>query len=199
MRDMRMNLVLISCLLLAGCGDDNGLNNGGSDLSASLDMTVGPPGPDMAVRKPNGVACGSTQCAVGQSCCVLTDNGQVTGASCIAAGGACGGSVVACDGPEDCSGGGGTYCCATVNLIAPDPDAGVAGGVSGGAASCTADCQASVDLQNQSLTSRLCTVAADCTGLSVASPLGIIPLDKCCSTPMAPGTPFRGHALFSHN
>jgi hypothetical protein len=187
---MRMNLALISCLLLAGCGDDT-TTASAADLAVSVDMTLGP---DMATRKPNGVACGSATCTVGQECCVITENGQVTDATCIAAGGACAGSVVACDGPEDCnSESGGAYCCATVTLLLPDPDAGVQGGVSGGTASCTNSCAAAVDVSGPTLTSRLCSSANDCTGLV----LGPIAFNQCCSTPLAPNTKFCGNALLS--
>jgi hypothetical protein len=157
-----------------------------------VDMTAGP---DMTARQPNGVACGTSKCSVGQSCCVLIDNGQVTSATCIARGGPCSGSRVDCDGPEDC-GSDKDYCCATITLLLPDPDAGTSGGVSGGEATCTPTCNASVDFNGPSLTSRLCGSAADCTGLSVAVPvIGSLPLDKCCSSSVAPGTHFCGSAV----
>src|SRR5207302_3031942 len=97
MRAMRQTFALcVLVLAVGGCGND--ANNGAPDMS----MPDLAPGPDMAVRVPNGVGCGAMTCAVGQDCCV-TVSGTATTSTCIAAGGACGGAVLTCDGPEDCS------------------------------------------------------------------------------------------------
>jgi hypothetical protein len=184
MRDMRSHFLVLSLGLLAGCGDDATKSDGGADLamSVSADMTAGA---DLSVRTPNGVSCGDTSCSVGQSCCVQTSNGQVTGAACIAAAGSCSGSTLACDGPEDCSSAK-SYCCATLTLNPGDPDGG-APSLESGSSSCVADCQFSFDQASSTVSSRLCQVADDCVGLSV---LGIAKADKCCSSPMAPNLHF---------
>jgi hypothetical protein len=177
MRAMRQTLALCALLLAAGCGDDT---NAGPDMSAPLDMTAGP---DMAMRVPDGVSCGTMNCAIGQSCCVQP-SGMTATQMCIAPNGACpGGGVLACDGPEDCSTGN-PYCCATVKFTQGGPDAG-AGNVTGGDSMCTMTCDAS--FTPGSLKTRLCKVDSDCTGLNI---LGQVNLDKCCSTTMAPGKHF---------
>jgi len=58
-----------------------------------------------------GIACGALMCVVGKQACCSTG----TAAACIQINGACpGGSVIRCDGPEDCDGGG-VCCLVTLN------------------------------------------------------------------------------------
>jgi hypothetical protein len=177
MRAMRQTLAL--CVLLmaaAGCGDDT---NGGPDMSMPLDMTAGP---DMAVRVPNGVACGGMTCSTSQSCCVQV-MGMTPTSSCIAAGGQCaGGAVLACDGPEDCSSAS-KYCCGTIKFMQGNPDGGTPV-FNGGDAMCTATCDFSFG-QSQVKT-RLCQADVDCAGLTAFG----MAVDKCCSSAQAPGIKF---------
>ncbi|MDB4965282.1 MAG: hypothetical protein JWN44_971 [Myxococcales bacterium] len=177
MRAMRQFLALSALLLVAGCGDDS---MSGPDLSAPADMTVGP---DIAVRMPDGVSCGTMSCGVGQSCCVTT-NGTVATSTCIAAGGMCtGGAVLACDGPEDCSTGS-SYCCGTVKFSGGTPDGG-APVFQGGTSSCTATCD--FTFGTGQVKTRLCHDDVDCTGLMTAN--------KCCSSTQAPGLHFCALAI----
>jgi hypothetical protein len=189
MRAMRQTLFLVSLLLAAACGNDHGLGNM-SDMSMPPPP---PPGPDMAVRLPDGVACGVTTCSPGMACCLMTANNQVTGASCIPGTGQCSGATISCDGPEDCTAAGAS-CCATLNTMTPDVDGGTPV-VSGGGAMCSATCAASIG--TNSVTSRLCHLDADCANFSVTTPLGPFPLDKCCSSAMAPGVHFCANALLA--
>lgn len=184
MRAMRNRIwtrVLPLCLLLvAGCGDD-------TTTQADMSMPDLAPGPDMAVRVPDGVVCGNMTCGVGQSCCITQSNNMATGATCVASAGACSsGTVLSCDGAEDCAGAGaaGAYCCGTVHFSAGTPDGG-APVFQGGSASCAGSC--SFNLGQGSLTTRLCHQDVDCMGLT--GPLGIA-LDKCCSSSQAPGLHF---------
>ncbi len=186
MRAMR-NLVASCALLLVavgGCGSDQG--NGGPDMSMPLDLA---PGPDMAVRMPDGVTCGKMTCPVGQSCCVMASGTMTTGSSCIAAGGQCSGAVLACDGPEDCSGM--QLCCGTIQLTGGNPDGGTPM-FNGGNAMCAATCDAQIMLGANGTptgaTTRLCQADIDCTGLSTLG--GTLMLNKCCSSTMAPGLHF---------
>jgi hypothetical protein len=186
MRAMRQTLALCVLLLaVGGCDDDD--TGGGPDLAAPADLL---PPVDMAVRLPDGVSCGNKTCAVGQSCCVTT-NGMTASATCIAAGGSCaGGAVLACDGPEDCSGGtaSGMYCCGTIQFSGMQ-DGGVM--FNGGEAMCTGTCNFS--FSQGSVTTRLCHADVDCTGLSFLGQA----VDKCCTSAQAPGlhfcaAPFQG-------
>jgi hypothetical protein len=184
MRAMRIPLlaatVLPLCLLVVGCGDDT--NHNAADMSMSVpDLAMGP---DMAVRVPDGVVCGSMSCAVGQSCCITQSNNMATGAACVASASACtSGTVLSCDGAEDCGGAGsaGAYCCGTIQFSGGTPDGG-APMFQGGDASCTGTCNFA--FAQGSVTTRLCHQDVDCTGLT--GPLGI-QLDKCCSSSQAPG------------
>jgi hypothetical protein len=197
MRAMRQNLAscAFACalLLVAGCGDDTA--GGGPDMSMPADLTVGP---DIAVRMPDGVACGTATCPTGQSCCVMASGTSTTGATCIAAGGNCtGGAVLACDGPEDCSSSM-QFCCGTIKLtgsLTGDADAG-APMFNGGNASCAATCDASFTPGSGStpttVKTRLCKIDDDCTGLSIG---GVVGLNKCCSSTQAPGLHFCAAAL----
>jgi hypothetical protein len=176
-------LVLACALLAAGCGDDT---NGTPDMS----MPDLAPGPDLAVRMPDGVSCGSATCPVGQSCCVQA-MGMTTSSMCISPGGACTGAVLACDGPEDC-GSAMPYCCGTIKFTGgTNPDAG-APMFQGGDAMCTMTCDASFTPGSggspTTVKTRLCKIDDDCAGLSIGG--GTIGLNKCCSSAQAPGLHF---------
>lgn len=182
MRAMRTKILaslLPLCLLVAGCGDD-------TTTAPDMSMPDLAPGPDLAMRTPDGVSCGQMTCPAGQSCCVMTSNNMVTGASCIAPNGQCSGSTLACDGPEDCGGGTGSgqYCCGTIQFSGGGPDAG-APTFNGGSAMCTSTCN--FNFGSGSVTTRLCHQDVDCTGLT--GPLGTM-LDKCCTSTQAPGMHF---------
>jgi hypothetical protein len=181
MRAMRQTLALCTLLMFAGCDDD-------TSNAPDLAMPDLAPGPDMAVRVPNGVVCGAMTCAVGQECCVTT-NGTSATAMCIAAGGTCtGGAVLTCDGPEDCSGM--NYCCGTIHFSGGTPDGGPPV-FNGGDSTCTGACNFSFDLQSGTVTTRLCHADVDCAGLSL--PLG--GASKCCSSQLAPGLHFCATAF----
>jgi hypothetical protein len=180
MRAMRQILALSALVLVAGgCGDDS--NNSGPDMSMPADLTLGP---DLAVRMPDGVVCGTANCSVGQSCCV-TVSGMATSSACIAAGGACGGAKLNCDGPEDC--GSMMFCCGTIAFTGgTNPDAG-APVFQGGNASCAGTCDFTFTQgPPSSITTRLCKINDDCTGLTAFGQN----LDQCCSSTMAPGLHF---------
>lgn len=181
MRNPILACVLPLCVLCAaGCGDDT--TNAGPDMSMP-DLAVGP---DMAMRTPDGVVCGSMTCPVGQSCCVQA-SGMVASAMCGTGGQCNGGALLACDGPEDCGGGtaSGQFCCGTVKFTAGmGPDAG-APMFQGGDAMCATSCN--FNFGQGMLTTRLCHQDVDCTGLT--GPLGT-QLDKCCSSAQAPGLHF---------
>ncbi len=183
-RAMRQTLALCALILCAGgCGDDT--TSAGPDMSMP-DLL---PGPDMAVRVPDGVACGSMTCAVGQSCCVTASGTTTTSDTCITTGGTCsGGAVLACDGPEDCSNASMQYCCGTIAFTGGTPDGGAVM-FNGGNSSCTGSCD--FNLGTGQITTRLCHADVDCTGLSAFGQS----LDKCCSSAMAPGLHFCAAAL----
>lgn len=178
MRAMRQTITLVALLACAGCGDDN--KKVGPDMSMALDLA---PGADMAMRVPDGVACGAMTCPVGQNCCVAASGTAATGAMCIAAGGTCSGAVLACDGPEDCSNGSSPFCCGTINFTGGTPDGG-APMFNGGNASCTGSCD--FTFGGSSVKTRLCHADMDCTGLTAFG----MALDKCCSSTMAVGLHF---------
>src|SRR5207302_10366230 len=119
-------------------------------------------------------------CGTGSVCCIVPSGTSFT-STCTAAG-ACvdGGSIAACDGPEDCSGG--ASCCAAIDLLGNIMQMGGDGGVgaSGGGAMCTADCTAGLDPNNRFQT-RLCHAAGDCTGLIGSLFFAPEPFDKCCT------------------
>ncbi|HEX4457184.1 MAG TPA: hypothetical protein VIA18_04400, partial [Polyangia bacterium] len=192
---MRQTIFILSCALfaVAGCSDDTTtVANNGADMSvnAAADMTLGP---DMTPRVPNGVACDTTTCAVGQSCCLTTANNAVTGGMCVASASACtSGSNLACDGPEDCSTASPT-CCATLSLSGSltDADAG-APMLNGGNATCAGTCSFTAAADFSSITTRLCHYNSDCAGLTVPY-LGTP--TSCCSSSMVPGVHFCAVAL----
>ena len=120
----------------------------------------------------------------------MTANNMPSSATCVSSAGQCsGGSLLACDGPEDCGGGTGSgqFCCATINFTSM-PDAGVS--FNGGNASCSTSC--AFAFGQGSVTSRLCHEDVDCTGLT--GPLNTA-LNKCCSSTMAPGMHFCAAAI----
>jgi hypothetical protein len=181
MRAMRNpTLALCALVLCAGCGNET---KNAADMSMMPDLA---PAADLAVRVPNGVACGNMTCMVGQDCCVTTSGNMASGATCVASASQCsGGSVLACDGPEDCNDGTMPYCCATIMLAGGGPDGGTPM-FNGGDSSCTAACNLGFGAGN-SLTTRLCHSDTDCMGLT-------IPITNqssvCCSSTMAPGLHF---------
>lgn len=188
MRNRILAALVPLCLLAAGCGDDT--SSQGPDLSMPADLAVGP---DLAMRTPDGVVCGQDTCPVGQSCCVKP-MGMSTTAMCTSGAGACtGGATLACDGPEDCGGGtaSGQFCCGTIELSGGGPDGG-APMFGGGSAMCTTTCAFDFDIGARKLTTRLCKQNVDCMGLT--GPLNT-PLDKCCSSTMAPGLHFCATAI----
>jgi hypothetical protein len=169
-----------------------GCNNSGikssNDMSMSIvDMAVGP---DMAMRLPDGVACGASKCDVGKTCCVDTMAATTT---CVASPAACNASAFTCDGPEDCTGGT-SQCCTTVDFTLPNPDAGVQGGINGANAMCVASCQAAIS--GSSLTTRLCHQDVDCKGLAINFGISI-PLEQCCSSTLLPGAHFCASSTLS--
>lgn len=173
---MRHFVAVYALLAVAGCGSDA---NHRPDMSMPLDLT---PGPDIAVRMPDGVACGSMSCPVGQSCCVSSNGTMVTGTSCVTSSSQCSGAVLACDGPEDC-GMAMPYCCGTVRFNNGGPDAGVT--FQGGSSMCAGTCN--FMFGNTSVTTRLCQADVDCMGLTIPL-LGT--QTQCCSSTMAPGLHF---------
>lgn len=198
MRAMRISIALFSLLSLVaiGCGDDTTKVTTDMGAVAQPDMTMGP---DMTMRTPNGVVCGSATCAVGQECCVQADSsGTVTGETCQATTTACSGSAVQCDGAEDCSTGSSPYCCATITLKLPMDDGGTAT-FGGGAASCATSCDATVDTSNDQVHTRLCNANSDCTGETI-SLMGItVPATlTCCSSTNTPGLHFCGSELLNN-
>jgi hypothetical protein len=176
MRAMRQTLALCALLLLGGCGDD--VTTSGPDLAAPADLA---PGADLAVRAPNGVACGQMTCAVGQTCCVTTSGTMATGATCMGQSGQCTGATLACDGPEDCNGGG--FCCGTIKFMGGMADGG-APVFQGGNSTCTGTCD--FTLGTNQVKTRLCQADIDCAGLTAFGQA----VDKCCSSSMAPGLHF---------
>ncbi len=183
MRAMRQLLALCALVLVAGCGDDTSV---GPDMSMPADLA---PGPDLAVRLPDGVVCGQMSCPVGQSCCVMTSGNMTTSQMCIAAGGQCtGGAVLACDGPEDCSNASMPFCCGTIKFTGGGPDGG-ATMFNGGNAMCTGTCD--FNFGGGMVTTRLCHADVDCTGLTAFGQN----LNQCCSSAMAPGLHFCAAAL----
>lgn len=166
MRKLTLASLALLCCVAAACGSNPGVHDMGM-----VDMS---PGPDMAMKMPNGVACGQMSCAVGQDCCLSIANNMITGASCVASGGMCTGATLACDGPEDCNAKATDVCCTTITFKTnANADAGIM--LTGGNSKC-GTCSASIGIG--SLTTRLCHKATDCTGLS--SQL-IGNFDKCCS------------------
>jgi hypothetical protein len=172
MRAMRKitlaSLALLSCVA-AACGSNPGVHDMGM-----ADMSLGP---DMAMKMPNGVACGQMTCAVGKECCVSVANNMVTGATCIDSGGMCNGSALACDGPEDCNKNATDVCCSTINFMTSgNADAGIT--FTGGKSTC-GSCTAMLGFT--SLTTRLCHSGADCTNFSATLLGQKLTFDKCCS------------------
>jgi hypothetical protein len=184
---MRQTLVFAPLLLVLGCGNDNGGHGG-------VDMSLPAPGPDMAVRVPNGVVCDKMTCAVGKVCCVMTSGAQITGSACIASDAPCTGARIACDGPEDCTSADAKNCCGTIQLTTPDVDGGTPM-ISGGGAMCASDC--AVKLASGSVSSRLCSLTEDCAGFAVTTPIGPLPLDQCCSIVGGPALHFCASSLLS--
>lgn len=176
--------IVFSLAAAGGCG--GGSNKGSMDMGATQpDMTM--VGPDMAKAVPNGVACGSATCAVGQQCCISADSmGNVTGEACQAQGTSCSGSVVSCDGTEDCSTAASPYCCANIDLQASTEDGGLPT-FAGGGAMCTASCGLNYDQNAGAITTRLCHTNSDCAGETIP----IIGGDTtCCSSTTTPGLHF---------
>lgn len=190
MRGMRHNIALCALILVAvvgvaGCGNEG---NHGPDMSMPLDLA---PGPDIAVRSPDGVACGSTSCPPGQSCCVTSNGTMVTGSTCVSSSNQCSGALLACDGPEDCGiNGAMPYCCGTIMFSGGGgPDAGTPM-FQGGNAMCAASCN--FLFGGNSVTTRLCQADVDCAGLTI--PI-VNTQTTCCSSPMAPGLHFCATAF----
>jgi hypothetical protein len=183
MRAMRnLTLSIVSCAVLAvGCGSSHVM----PDMSIAHDMTLGP---DLAMRVPDGVACGTNvTCPVGKSCCVSFANNMATGAMCIDPTGQCMGAVLACDGPEDCNMSATDACCATINLTAGGPDA--AAMVTGGNSKC-GQCKASLNPTSGAFMTRLCHVPSDCKNFSLVFGTFNVPFNKCCSNGMTGGVQF---------
>jgi hypothetical protein len=165
--------------MAVGCGSNPATHDMGM-----ADMSIGP---DMAMRVPNGVACGTNlTCAVGQDCCVSFANNQATGATCVTSTSQCSGAVLACDGPEDCTTPN-DACCATVNLSGIGADAGAM--ITGGNSKC-GQCSATVSLTGSIMT-RLCHVTDDCKSFSASVPIiGKIDFNKCCTGANSGGIQF---------
>jgi hypothetical protein len=147
-------------------------------MSVIVDLT---PGPDLAMRMPNGVACGgSLTCPVGQDCCISFANNMATGAMCVASASQCMGATLACDGPEDCPMTGQT-CCATVDIVGMGDAAGT---ITGGNSKCNS---CSPAFTTGTLTTRLCHVPADCNNFSFGAGGFKLDFNKCCSNGMGSG------------
>jgi hypothetical protein len=109
------------------CGELLGIKYCQPDASCGGSTDGGTP------STPGQVACSGSPCDVPQVCCNSIGTGGVTG-TCEAASACTAGLPVACDGPEDCDGDGGTQvCCATINLALPP----TGGAVCKPAADCT--------------------------------------------------------------
>jgi hypothetical protein len=172
-------LSLFSLAFFASACSEEKLSLGGSDLSVPADLASVP---DLALMGDfAGVACGRATCSGGSSICCITPTGGMSFTSMCEAPSACGdgGSIAACDGPEDC---GGAACCATVDLLGNIMSRGDAGArATSGSAMCTSDCAAGLNLDNQFQT-RLCHQAADCQGLMGTLLFGPENFDKCCTS-----------------
>ncbi len=184
MRAMRQIIALCALVLVAGCGNDN--NNTGPDMSMP-DLL---PLPDLAIP---GIACANTSCAVGQECCLSVSGTSTVSGTCISSGGTCSGAVLACDGPQQC--GANQFCCGTITFsggINPDAGAPMFGG---GNAACanTCDFTTNYPMSPTMVTTRLCHVNDDCTGLSAFGQ----PIDHCCTSSQAPGLHFCASSLFA--
>jgi hypothetical protein len=182
MRAMRHLIALCALVAVTGCGNEG---NHGPDMSMPLDLT---PGPDIAVRTPDGVACGGTTvCPVGTSCCISSNGTMVTGTTCVTSANMCMGALLACDGPEDCSGM--QYCCGTIMFNMGGPDGGGTT-FQGGNSMCNGTCN--FNFGGNSVTTRLCQADVDCAGLTI--PL-VGTQTTCCSSAMAPGLHFCAAAF----
>jgi hypothetical protein len=178
MRAMRHQIALFTFVVFVGCGSE-GVKF--PDMSMPLDLA---PGPDLAVRTPDGVVCGSATCPVGQSCCVTANGTMVTGSTCVPSANQCTGALLACDGPEDCTASTPT-CCGTIMFSGGGGPDGGTPMFQGGNAMCTASC--AFNLGTGSVTTRLCQADVDCAGLMV--PILNQPT-QCCSSTLAPGLHF---------
>jgi hypothetical protein len=85
---------------LDGADLDGGDLDGEPGLDAGLDATPG-----------EGIACGTMTCDATAEVCCATTGAMGLEYACIDAGDSCGGTVLECDGPEDC--GMDEVCCAT--------------------------------------------------------------------------------------
>ena len=93
-------------IVLLGCGDDSDDGGGGTGGASSGGASSGGTGGSSGTT----VSCGSKTCSVPATfCCNFYNQPD----QCMAPGATCGYGVdVACDGPEDCSGG--KICCGTL-------------------------------------------------------------------------------------
>jgi hypothetical protein len=180
------NLIFLVALAGAGCNDDN--------LGGMSDMTVLPdlsPVKDLAMRMPNGIACGTSTCNDPQVCCVRPGMGGGMASLMCMAPGSCGdgGAELMCDGPEDCPVTTGN-CCITAKLTTVDM--GAIPNAANAACASDADCPASADIAGSMATihSKLCHVAGDCAGYSGTTAFGTFDFTSCCTAPQAPGLHF---------
>lgn len=182
MRAMRQTLALCALLFCAGgCGNDS--NSAGPDMSMP-DLL---PPPDLAIP---GIACGMTSCPPSQECCLTVSNTGASSGTCINTGGTCSGAVLACDGPGQCTAS--QFCCGMITFTGgTDPDAGPPM-FQGGGATCAATCDFNTNYPSTptNVTTRLCHIDTDCTGLTVFNQA-----TKCCSSTQAPGLHFCALAI----
>ena len=162
MRTLRIALLALGCVA-TGCGDDGG--------AAGTDLSIAPA--DLALV---GVGCGAETCSgPDQNCCVSLVTGSVS-AKCVFPGYCSYGSVLRCDGPEDCTTS--QVCCGTISL-------GGGGNADGGAVGLPAAsmCAGSCDfnLNQVPVTTRLCHLDAECAGLTASGQPA-----RCCSSETAP-------------
>jgi hypothetical protein len=113
-----------------------------------------------------GVQCSAQVCSSIQACCV-----QGNQATCSSAGSCGDGGVLACDGPEDCSGGS-PICCMT--LARETTDAGVSGGANESTA-CAGSCPGTTS--GAGTTTKACHTDNNCTGYTVSG----MAANRCCS------------------
>jgi hypothetical protein len=85
------------------------------------------------------------------------------------------------------------YCCGTITISGLGTPDGGTPVFQGGNSSCSGTCDFNV-VQGPptKLTTRLCQLDVDCTGLTGFGQ----PLDKCCSSAQAPGLHFCAAAIF---
>jgi hypothetical protein len=197
MRTFNILLLVGSSLFVTGCGDDVvAMDMAPPDLSTP-DLK---PLPDLSKPDFAGVACGQSTCGANQDCCAQVIGGGGVQAMCMPVG-TCvdGGATIACDGPEDCSGGTGE-CCTTLDIMFSTTDGGPPPSGGGdascvGAGKCVGQVVANFSAGTATVHTRLCHFTADCANLNGTISLGTgggtsSAFGSCCSSTQIPGFQF---------